>query len=396
LQDKFDIFYILIASGASGLAKELAGNNKKFLYCAVKALASSKMVKEAEKIIKANGFDITDFPEVQKKKIKRTLAFLLNSNSLILHLIELAKNDEIAMPILVKLLIKQSYTHKWMVKIASYLIKAYKDVCNNILCNSIQNFEFYPALDEFKPYNPSFYHLPGTVNVIVIDDLQGVQKLAWGQETVASLDSEWKVALELSEVPNVSILQIGFSKCVYIIDLLQCNQFEELDDKLYELLQDPDVVKLGISFDTDMKYLKQSYPYMLCFQQPICNYIDLIKTFVTSFDFYPGGLAGLTEFILNQNLDKNEQKSNWENRPLRKAQLHYAACDVYVGIQIYQALNTANNFSERFESINKNTKVCDNCRSRLHGTDKCLTIPSCTICGDYQHLPDACPCFVKI
>lgn len=44
----------------------------------------------------------------------------------------------------------------------------------------------------------------------------------------------------------------------------------------------------------------------------------------------PGGsLTRLSEDLLGTPLDKAETMSNWNNRPLRPAQLHYAGKDAY-------------------------------------------------------------------
>ncbi len=44
----------------------------------------------------------------------------------------------------------------------------------------------------------------------------------------------------------------------------------------------------------------------------------------------------MVEYFLGKKLSKFEQCSNWENRPLRKAQLHYAAMDAFILIKIYE------------------------------------------------------------
>jgi ribonuclease D len=51
------------------------------------------------------------------------------------------------------------------------------------------------------------------------------------------------------------------------------------------------------------------------------------------------GLGHVCEQILGKSICKAERMSNWENRPLRKAQLHYATLDAYCQVPIVEALN---------------------------------------------------------
>lgn len=50
------------------------------------------------------------------------------------------------------------------------------------------------------------------------------------------------------------------------------------------------------------------------------------------------GLAAVTRQWLQRTLDKAEQCSDWDARPLSKRQLHYAACDAAVLIDIAEAM----------------------------------------------------------
>ena len=50
------------------------------------------------------------------------------------------------------------------------------------------------------------------------------------------------------------------------------------------------------------------------------------------------GLAGLTEQVFGLALDKRDQRSNWNKRPLTQDQLVYAALDAYVLIELYESL----------------------------------------------------------
>jgi hypothetical protein len=50
------------------------------------------------------------------------------------------------------------------------------------------------------------------------------------------------------------------------------------------------------------------------------------------------GLASVTQHWLQKMLDKGEQCSDWDARPLSEQQLHYAACDAAVLVDIAGAM----------------------------------------------------------
>jgi len=54
----------------------------------------------------------------------------------------------------------------------------------------------------------------------------------------------------------------------------------------------------------------------------------------------PRGLSKLTMTCLGKPLDKRECMSNWDNKPLRQAQLNYAALDAFVLIKIHDFIQS--------------------------------------------------------
>lgn len=50
------------------------------------------------------------------------------------------------------------------------------------------------------------------------------------------------------------------------------------------------------------------------------------------------GLAGVVEGFFGLPLDKRDQISDWDRRPLTENQIVYAALDAFVLLEIYEAL----------------------------------------------------------
>jgi len=136
---------------------------------------------------------------------------------------------------------------------------------------------------------------------------------------------------------------------------------EAFDDLIHGLLYDSSLLKIGMSFDADIKVLSKQYPYMKCLKCMVKNYLELehMLTFMRSDTGIAtfgvdkvmesrireqlkktnskreGGLATVVRHVLKRRLNKREQLSNWSHRPLRLSQLEYAAIDSAIEIEVY-------------------------------------------------------------
>ncbi|XP_024927020.3 uncharacterized protein LOC107411799 isoform X2 [Ziziphus jujuba] len=151
---------------------------------------------------------------------------------------------------------------------------------------------------------------------------------------VVGVDCEWKPNYIKGNKPNkVSIMQISSDKMVFIFDLLKL--FEDvpdiLDNCLTRILQSPRILKLGYNFQCDIKQLAHSYKDLLCFK-----HYEMLLDIQNIFKEPRGGLSGLAKKILGAGLNKTRRNSNWEQRPLTRNQLEYAALDAAVLIHIFR------------------------------------------------------------
>ncbi|GAB4835758.1 hypothetical protein Ancab_000667 [Ancistrocladus abbreviatus] len=172
-------------------------------------------------------------------------------------------------------------------------------------------------------------------DIIWVDEVDGLQKATCYIEgcKVVGLDCEWKPNYVKGNKPNkVSIMQIASEKKAFILDLIKLYDDipEVLDSCLTRILHSPSILKLGYNFQCDIQQLAWSYEELECFK-----HYEMMLDIQNVFKEPRGGLSGLAKKILGVGLNKTRRNSNWEQRPLSKNQLEYAALDAIVLIHIF-------------------------------------------------------------
>lgn len=191
--------------------------------------------------------------------------------------------------------------------------------------------------------------------------------------------------------------------------MLSLNKSQYLNSWLTSMFQNLSLLKIGVGFKNDLSCLHSSYPHMTCFKEGIKSYIEIIDSYRALYPTKrPGGLAGIAEDLFGKTLCKVEQLSNWTRRPLRKAQLHYAALDAHIQIYIWKKFKESiqdqgRSPDEFLESLNDKTEsrvqeggmepkvICTNCSSKLHNTRDCDRGAKCKFCSVFGHNTDGCP-----
>ncbi|XP_043841778.1 exonuclease mut-7 homolog [Dromiciops gliroides] len=187
---------------------------------------------------------------------------------------------------------------------------------------------------------------------------------------VVGIDMEWRPSFGLVGRPRVSVLQIAIKEQVYLLDLLQFSKLDQEKEKdlchfIWKLFSDPSIIKLGYGMSGDLCSLSTTYPTLREMEKQAQGILDLLEvdkqlqknfglwkkhhTVVDSLCQEPSsitrsprhaekGLSLLVHNLLGKPLDKTEQLSNWEKRPLREEQILYAASDAYCLLEVYEVL----------------------------------------------------------
>lgn len=133
--------------------------------------------------------------------------------------------------------------------------------------------------------------------------------------------------------PILSIIQIAFidennDKNLFIID---CKSSLKLEG-FYKIIADEKIMKILHSPKQDLQIFfqeSQLKPKNIIDTQLMANFCDI------GFNI---GYSALVEKFLKIKLDKFEQNSNWQKRPLTNSQIKYALLDVEYLHQIYKSL----------------------------------------------------------
>ncbi|XVF05976.1 hypothetical protein REPUB_Repub06bG0008100 [Reevesia pubescens] len=292
---------------------------KPMLSILVKEYTDRNMLKNAYVIIKKNNLQ-QEFPDVHHKYKESALKKL--AEKACWDVAEARTNgDRQLIEYLVYLAMEAGYTEKV-----------------HELCNRYSLEAFLKAKECEASFLPRrFLNLNELLmeDIIWVDELNGLHKATCHIEgsKVVGLDCEWKPNYVKGRKPNkVSIMQIASDKMVFIFDLIKLYKDvpDVLDDSLTRILRSPGILKLGYNFQCDVKQLAQSYRDLECFK---CY--NMLLDIQNLFKERQGGLSGLAEKVLGVGLNKTRRNCNWEQRPLTRNQLEYAALDAAVLIHIF-------------------------------------------------------------
>ncbi|XP_077045113.1 exonuclease mut-7 homolog isoform X3 [Agelaius phoeniceus] len=184
---------------------------------------------------------------------------------------------------------------------------------------------------------------------------------------VVGVDMEWKPSFGMVGKPRVALLQLALKDEVFLLDLprlLEQAEAEGEKEKLPHFIQmlysDAAITKLGYGMSGDLSSLAATCSALKDTEKQMLGVVDLLavdKQLQWGKDSRKvdglspehsheergvrqpeKGLSLLVQHVLGKPLDKTEQLSNWEKRPLREEQILYAASDAYCLLEIYERL----------------------------------------------------------
>lgn len=221
-------------------------------------------------------------------------------------------------------------------------------------CCSDRRFleQCFPALKEGLAKRPPEVHLPNDVQAVTLSTEEGCRAAVTGilqsqGELVVGIDCEWtppRLANSTEKAAGacaVSVVQVAFSKHVYVIHLAAIGG---LPESLASLLSSHRIVKAGHSSKSDMTRLRKSYPqtmgpHPLTWMPNRLVDIRLQAMEVGATRRSSSSLQDVVKAVLHRWLPKPSdlQQSRW-HQELSQAQVEYAALDAWVCLAVYSEL----------------------------------------------------------
>ncbi|XP_058015105.1 exonuclease mut-7 homolog isoform X3 [Ahaetulla prasina] len=216
------------------------------------------------------------------------------------------------------------------------------------------------------------YQLPvpraGILFLSTWEEVMACQEQVLQPGQVVGIDMEWRPSFStIGGKPRVSVVQLAIWGHVFLLDMLQLLRQGEEEARsavcgfFQTLLADPAIVKLGYGMSGDLRNLMATCEISRDADLQLCGILDLQlvhqklpkrskKSCQPALDPWLAkdkawgsrlpekGLSLLVQEVLGRPLNKTEQLSNWEKRPLRETQILYAACDAYCLLEVHAKL----------------------------------------------------------
>ncbi|XP_018609344.1 exonuclease mut-7 homolog isoform X2 [Scleropages formosus] len=208
-----------------------------------------------------------------------------------------------------------------------------------------------------------YYQLPvgrESVHFVqTLEELELCREVVLQSGSLVGVDMEWRASFGTVTCQRVALIQLATPGQVFLLDLSAADfwQHPRIVQTIRALFSDPTILKLGYGMSADLKSLFTTWPEFRDEPLKVDGILDLLhvhkqmqrscrggggqQSRVVEVSEGPSekGLSLLVQQVLGKPLDKMEQLSNWERRPLRNSQLRYAAIDAYCLLDVYLTLS---------------------------------------------------------
>lgn len=169
-----------------------------------------------------------------------------------------------------------------------------------------------------------------TGQIVVVDTPEAVEEAVTRlrEADLIGFDTETRPSFKKGQVFNVALMQLSTTDVCFLFRLNRIG----MPDVLKRILEDPDVMKIGLSTHDDFRNLHKTFDFTPQ------GFVEL-QTYVNHWKIIDKSLSKIYGILFGKRLSKSQRLSNWEAEQLADSQQHYAALDAQACIHIYRHLS---------------------------------------------------------
>lgn len=144
-------------------------------------------------------------------------------------------------------------------------------------------------------------------------------------------DTETKPSFKKGQTNKVALLQLSSGPHCYLFRLNRAGVF----DAVRPLLEDPSVIKVGLSVHDDFNALRRRGDI-----EP-AGFLDL-QDYCRTFHIEDISLQKIFAIVFGERISKSQRLTNWEADRLNESQQIYAAMDAWACLELYMYIRGGN------------------------------------------------------
>jgi hypothetical protein len=264
---------VLVNSKEEKLAEELVHGNEELVSMLVPLLSKGDLLKAAGRLIRQYKLDKERFPEICAKIKRNAVYYFVNNGDLALwRLAEIVEGDKEMQEMLISLML---FSQKMQTRqLAGELLRKYSGLLSALSPKARKVLRSLTPLsasllppDEFAPEDSNALSYPlDPATVVMVSCTEDLARADLEGSDVVGFDCEWLPPLISINDSPVALFQIATRSGAFLLDMLQLHDNSLLDSKLLTLFSNPHIIKVGMSFDGDLRKLRESCPTLACFQ----------------------------------------------------------------------------------------------------------------------------------
>jgi uncharacterized protein with PIN domain/uncharacterized protein Usg len=346
-------------------ATKFLGNDSDLARVAINAMNPRKHSKNARELIKRFSFNPYDFPKVVEAQTFLAVRSLVSRLGWMIAEEKVMTYTRLEKEVLVEVLAKDKLYSE-----ALGVAQRYNLTLPRNLQYEIRNKHGLKAIsnklllvDEFAPTEVYLENLKAETYLNMqdfgfkLDDVMFINKIDKQFEEVSKklmaaktvgVDAEFSSDLIGYATTTIAILQLATPDLAVIIDFIALKNNDILYEFCLKFFGSKEIEKIGHTFTSDIKCLKSTFQ-----DKPMEfeNIINIDEGFIEGKQKM--GLAAIVKKVYSKEFSKYNQQSNWDRRPLRKSQIHYAALDAVATLNVF--LKIQKDQAPQFELMHSET-----------------------------------------